>query len=221
MSARITPEGHLDVLSQLEVKQLKKSSQEGLYDIFRACSLAVLNSGSHGDDARSLHEKYHDFDIHVIEQERGVKLEVHKAPATAFIDDEMIVSIKDQLFCVLRDIVYVKNVIHCHEHFDLNNSEGITNAIFHILRNAKILIPEVLPNLVVCWGGHAISQAEYKYTKEVGYQLGLRGIDIITGCGPGAMKVGVISRMPGCATWTKMAGWTSFSIIHLLMIKEN
>jgi len=42
--------------------------------------------------------------------------------------------------------------------------------------------------LAVCWGGHAIRPAEYDYTKEVGYQLGLRGFDVCTGCGPGAMK---------------------------------
>ncbi len=41
---------------------------------------------------------------------------------------------------------------------------------------------------MVCWGGHSISRDEYDYTKEVGYQLGLRGLDICTGCGPGAMK---------------------------------
>ena len=41
---------------------------------------------------------------------------------------------------------------------------------------------------MVCWGGHSISGVEYDYTKEVGYQLGLRGMDICTGCGPGAMK---------------------------------
>ncbi|TFV94919.1 DUF3412 domain-containing protein, partial [Oxalobacteraceae bacterium OM1] len=29
---------------------------------------------------------------------------------------------------------------------------------------------------------------EYNYSKEVGYQLGLRELDICTGCGPGAMK---------------------------------
>jgi predicted Rossmann-fold nucleotide-binding protein len=44
------------------------------------------------------------------------------------------------------------------------------------------------PNMVVCWGGHSISREEYDYTKEVGYQLGLRGENICTGCGPGAMK---------------------------------
>jgi predicted Rossmann-fold nucleotide-binding protein len=41
---------------------------------------------------------------------------------------------------------------------------------------------------VVCWGGHSIGREEYDYTKEVGYELGLRGLDICTGCGPGAMK---------------------------------
>jgi len=41
---------------------------------------------------------------------------------------------------------------------------------------------------VVCWGGHSISSEEYKYTKKVGHELGLRGLDICTGCGPGVMK---------------------------------
>ena len=34
-------------------------------------------------------------------------------------------------------------------------------------------------------GRHSITREEYDYTKEVGYQLGLRGLDICTGCGPG------------------------------------
>jgi predicted Rossmann-fold nucleotide-binding protein len=60
--------------------------------------------------------------------------------------------------------------------------------VFHILRNANILRPMINPNMVVCWGGHSISREEYDYTKVVGYQLGLRGENICTGCGPGAMK---------------------------------
>jgi predicted Rossmann-fold nucleotide-binding protein len=40
----------------------------------------------------------------------------------------------------------------------------------------------------VCWGGHSISREEYDYTKFIGYELGLRELNIITGCGPGAMK---------------------------------
>ena len=52
----------------------------------------------------------------------------------------------------------------------------------------RVLVPEVEPNLVVCWGGHSIDREEYEYTKEVGYELGLRGMNVCTGCGPGAMK---------------------------------
>jgi len=47
---------------------------------------------------------------------------------------------------------------------------------------------KVPPNLVVCWGGHSIGREEYEYTKKVGYEMGLRGLDVCTGCGPGAMK---------------------------------
>jgi len=60
--------------------------------------------------------------------------------------------------------------------------------VFHVLRNARLLDFKARPNLVVCWGGHSIGNAEYKYTKKVGYELGLRGLDVCTGCGPGAMK---------------------------------
>jgi predicted Rossmann-fold nucleotide-binding protein len=60
--------------------------------------------------------------------------------------------------------------------------------VFHILRNARVLDHRLRPNLVVCWGGHSIARDEYEYTKRVGYELGLRGLDVCTGCGPGAMK---------------------------------
>jgi predicted Rossmann-fold nucleotide-binding protein len=72
--------------------------------------------------------------------------------------------------------------------YDLETGAGITEVVFDILRNANIVQPNLRPDLVVCWGGHSIDRLEYEYTKEVGYQLGLRGLNIATGCGPGAMK---------------------------------
>lgn len=60
--------------------------------------------------------------------------------------------------------------------------------VFDILRNARAIAPMKDPNVVVCWGGHSINAIEYQYTREVGYQLGLRELDICTGCGPGAME---------------------------------
>jgi predicted Rossmann-fold nucleotide-binding protein len=70
----------------------------------------------------------------------------------------------------------------------LEDSSGITNAVYRILRNAGLLRPRARPDTVVCWGGHSISREEYDYTKKVGYELGLRGLNVCTGCGPGAMK---------------------------------
>ena len=188
INARISPEGSLEVLSQLEVGGLRDHTKGGLYKVFRRCALAVLNCGSDVDNVKLVLERYKDFDIEIIQQERGVKLEVVNAPASAFVDGEMIKGIKEHLFAVLRDIVYVSNEIKRNPKFDLYGSDGITNAVFHILRNAQVLRTQTYPDLVVCWGGHSIARDEYDYTKEVGYEMGLRGLNICTGCGPGAMK---------------------------------
>jgi hypothetical protein len=187
-SIRISPDGHLDILSQGEVNKLLDTSQGGLYQLFRKCSLAVLNCGSDTDDVRQLLKDYADFDIKVLQQERGVRLELTNAPAAAFVDGKMIVGIKELLFSVLRDIIYTSDEITNNASFDLNTSAGATDAVFHILRNAGVLKTRRPPNIIVCWGGHSIKRPEYEYTKEVGYEIGLRGMDICTGCGPGAMK---------------------------------
>ncbi|MEM9101667.1 MAG: nucleotide 5'-monophosphate nucleosidase PpnN [Pseudomonadota bacterium] len=188
VSARVTPEVNLEVLSQVEVNRLADTSSGGLGYLFRQCALAVLNSGSQVDDTAVILEMFKDFDIQVVQQERGIKLDITNAPASAFVDGQMLKGIKEHLFAVLRDIIYISNEIEDNKKFNLQESQGLTNAIFHILRNAGILKPRVLPNIVVCWGGHSINDEEYQYTKKVGYELGLRGIDICTGCGPGAMK---------------------------------
>lgn len=188
IDARISPTEHLRILSQLEVNKLLDSSQNGLYDLFRRCSLAVLSHGNYTDDADELMMRHQAFDIRIIPQDRGIKLEVKGAPAEAFVDGEMIKGINEHLFSVLRDIIYTNDFIIDNPNFNLENSDNITNAVFHIMRNADIFSYGTEPKLIICWGGHSISRVEYDYTKEIGYQLGLRGLDICTGCGPGAMK---------------------------------
>ena len=188
IDAEISPDGRLEILSKQEVSKLLDSSQGGLYQTFRNCALAVLNCGSATDDGKELLERYSDFAIRVVQEQRGFKLELKNAPAQAFVDGLMIKGINEHLFAVVRDIIYANNEINNNPHFDLESSNGISNAVFHILRNANILRPMTNPKLVVCWGGHSISRKEYDYTKLVGHELGLRGLDICTGCGPGAMK---------------------------------
>jgi pyrimidine/purine-5'-nucleotide nucleosidase len=187
VNARIYPKGGLDVLSRDEVARLKDASRGGMHDLLRRCALAVLTSGSASDDPRAAQELYPGFDIQVLQQDRGVRLDLINAPAMAFVDGEIIRGIAELLFAVVRDLAYTAIELGPEYAADMETSPGLTNAVFGLLRNARLLQPAD-PNLVVCWGGHSIGRNEYEYTKDVGYHLGLRGLDICTGCGPGAMK---------------------------------
>ena len=188
IDAVVSPRVHLNTLSKKEVDRLLNTSQGDLHELFRKCALAVLNSGSYIDNGKELLNRYPSFDIQVIREERGIKLELKNAPAIAFVGDKIIRGISENLFAALRDIIYVQDEINNNPKFDVGSTEGITDAVFHILRNANLLDKTKNPNMVVCWGGHSIARDEYDYTKEVGYQMGLRDMDICTGCGPGAMK---------------------------------
>ncbi|MDZ7827028.1 MAG: nucleotide 5'-monophosphate nucleosidase PpnN [Gammaproteobacteria bacterium] len=188
VSIDVNPRGSLEVLSQREVDVLRRAGHGSAHELFRRCALAVLNSGARTDDAAAIFERYADFDVEIIQRTRGVQLRIVNAPADAFVDGRMIEGFKELLFAVLRDVVYITTELCDNSFFDLDSSEGITNAVFHILRNASAMDLNRPPNLVVCWGGHSIGREEYDYTKDVGYHLGLRGLDICTGCGPGAMK---------------------------------
>ncbi|PJK14569.1 LOG family protein [Lysobacteraceae bacterium NML07-0707] len=185
--ANIYPKGGLDVLSREEVARLKDASSGGMHELLRRCALAVLTTGSTSDDPDAARVLYPDFDIQVTQQDRGICIELQNAPGIAFVDGRIIRGVADLLFATVRDLAYaaIEMVPECVE--GLEGEAAITDAVFRILRNARVLQPAD-PNLVVCWGGHSISREEYLYTKQVGYELGLRGIDICTGCGPGAMK---------------------------------
>jgi pyrimidine/purine-5'-nucleotide nucleosidase len=188
MITYVNPAGSLELLTQLEVDQLKLAASGEIYQLFRNCSLAVLNCGSHTDSSKEILEKNKSFDINVIRRERGVKLELFNAPETAFVDGELIRGIQEHLFSVLRDILYVSNRMEADCTLNLTSSVHITNWIFSILRNARAVRSGDEPNMVVCWGGHSINPIEYRYTREVGDQMGLRELNICTGCGPGAME---------------------------------
>jgi predicted Rossmann-fold nucleotide-binding protein len=188
IDAQVSPKGSLEVLSRAEVGKLMDTTQGGLYSVFRSCSLAVLNSGTGIDSGKELLERYESFDINLIQRERGIKLDIKGAPARSFVDGKLIEGIQEHLFAVLRDLIYMNNEFDGPSTANLTTPEEITDSVFHILRNAQVVQPLMDPNLVVCWGGHSISRGEYDYSKDVGYELGLRAMDICTGCGPGAMK---------------------------------
>ena len=120
-----------------------------------------------------------------------MKLEVINPPEDAFVDGRIIRSLQANLFAVLRDILFVNGQISNagrFQHLDTESSVHITNPVFSILRNARALHVGEAPNMVVCWGGHSINETEYLYARRVGTQLGLRELNICTGCGPARWK---------------------------------
>lgn len=188
VDAEVWPEGSLEVLSQAEAEQLRTQGEGGLHSLLRRCVLAVLNSGAHTDDTRAVLEQHKHFEVGFVQHDHGLKVSLTNAPGAAFVDGKMIRGIRELVFAVLRDVIFINHEIEENRRFSFETSENTTNAVFHILRNARLLKPAVEPNIVVCWGGHAINREEYEYTKKVGYELGLRALNICTGCGPGAMK---------------------------------
>ncbi|WP_221797841.1 nucleotide 5'-monophosphate nucleosidase PpnN [Oceanobacter mangrovi] len=201
----IHPKTHLRVLSRHEIQQLRDVGNT-THDLVRRCCYAVLSAGSLNDNYVEIEQDYQQFDIQFDQEDRGLVVKLVNPPASAFVDNEMIRGVREQMFSVLRDVLYAQDSILGAHRFDLDKGEDITNAIFHLLRNAGVLRPDRLPNLVVCWGGHSIPRNEYEYCKEVGYQLGLRGLDVGTGCGPGAMKGPMKGAMIGHAKQHKRDG---------------
>lgn len=187
-TVQLNPVGSMSQLSQLEVDNLKQSSNSTLYRLFRNCCLAVLNSGAEEDNFEKVFTPYADFEVHLIRRERGVKIELVNPPALAFVDGKLMKGVHEHLFAVLRDILHMGVRYGGNDFSILSDSAHITHMVFDMLRHAEAIQSTGTLNLVVCWGGHSIGELEYKYTKEVGYQLGLRELNICTGCGPGAMK---------------------------------
>mgnify|MGYP000468584027 CR=1 FL=1 len=162
INALVSPEGSLEILSNHEVNRLKDRSEGGLYRLFRQCALAVLNTGVETDDCKALMEAHADFDVHLVPQPRGLKLELVNAPAHAFVDGEMLRAIREHLFSVLRVIIYSHSIPQDVSGFRRDNPDDLTNLAFPVPRNARCLDAGRQPDLVVCWGGYSISHAEYQ-----------------------------------------------------------
>lgn len=193
------PKGSMDLISHAESAILKKTAKGDLYPLFRNCTLAVLNTGSQTDDANVIFNQYQDYDIELIRTERGIKLRLFNPPENVFVDGKLTDVIRRNLFSVLRDTLFIRSISDLYHSYKENDGDFIeiphetrnsltTDFVFAILRNANALRTDLDPNIIVCWGGHSINEVEYEYGYAVGQSLGVRHLNICTGCGPGAME---------------------------------
>lgn len=218
----VWPVGSMALLTKNEADAISLSGKGELYELYRNCSLAVLNSGNITDNSADLLENSKDFEINIIRNERGLKLELVNPPESAIVDGIVIKKLRNHLYSVLRDIIQLTNLssllnASIKSQFD-DESDYITHLIFIILRNAQVLKAGAKPNIAVCWGGHSICKEEYDYAYKVGFEMGLRYIDICTGCGPGVMEAPMKGSLQGysqqCAQEKcRLIGLTEPSII--------
>lgn len=197
----VWPVGSMALLTKNEADAISLSGKGELYELYRNCSLAVLNSGNITDNSADLLENSKDFEINIIRNERGLKLELVNPPESAIVDGIVIKKLRNHLYSVLRDIIQLTNLssllnASVKGQFD-DESDYITHLIFIILRNAQVLKAGAKPNIAVCWGGHSICKEEYDYAYKVGFEMGLRYIDICTGCGPGVMEAPMKGSLQG------------------------
>ncbi len=193
------PKGSMDLISHTESAILKKTAKGDLYPLFRNCTLAVLNTGSKTDDPYVIFNKHKDYDIELLRTERGIKLRLFNPPEEVFVDGKLTDVIRRNLFSVLRDTLFIRSISDLYHSYKETEGEFLelsdetrnsltTDFVFAILRNANALKTDQDPNIIVCWGGHSINQIEYDYGYAVGQELGVRHLNICTGCGPGAME---------------------------------
>ena len=95
------------MLSQWEIDRLRNVRDSALYELFRRCALAVLNCDDTTDDASEVYARYANFSIEIAQRARGIKLILKNAPACAFVDGVIMNGVRDHLFAVLRDIVFM------------------------------------------------------------------------------------------------------------------
>ena len=147
--ATITPPPSMPILSRSELERLSVSADDAaLRQLFRQCVLAVLNTGSDTDDPAELFLQYSDFKVVLVPTSRGILLELSQAPARAFVEWQLIEGIREHLYAVLRDFIWMSTQV---------DGQDPSSAVFQLLRNASLFRLEDEPGLAVCWGGHSIS----------------------------------------------------------------
>ena len=148
---------------------LKRTASSDLYQLFRNCSLAVLNSGSLTDNSKELLSRFERISIStLLSRERGVKLEVINPPEEAFVDGRIFVPLQANLFAVLRVTSCLLTggcTTQAVSSISTRKARSISPTSCSLLRNARALHVGETPNMVVCWGGHSIQRNQNTSTR--------------------------------------------------------
>ncbi len=155
------------------------------------CCLGILGADDSMNHTHNLVHDYPDFGINLKKSKQSVSLGIENSPANAFIDGDITALRKGHLAAAIRDMAYqALNFSHA------TDGKGRSALVERMIEDAGLLNGDASRQQrkfrrfyqVVFQGGHTIGPADYRYSKRVGEEFGLRGFEGISGGGPGTMR---------------------------------
>ncbi|MEK6797131.1 MAG: pyrimidine/purine nucleotide monophosphate nucleosidase domain-containing protein [Spirochaetota bacterium] len=179
-SVEIALDEHMNPTMVLEMERaFKDHYRERLLRIIQAI---ILTKRHHYFDGL-----YPDMTIDLAVTKSSVRMILKGVPREKLVGGRLIKLKEEQILCGIRDLLLSRQ-------FPLNDmsSESITQYIFHFVQNAHVITREDIASnpygRIMMQGGHHIPEIESNHHKRLGFGVGLLGLELITGSGPGAME---------------------------------
>lgn len=155
------------------------------------CCLGILGADDSMNHTHDLVTKYPNFEIELQKSKQSIQLAVKNSPSNAFIDGRITGLRKGHLAAAIRDMAY--QALHFAKATDGN---GRSELVEKMIQDAGLLngntskMQQRFKTIyqIVFQGGHTVGFEDYKYSKLVGEEFGLRGFEGISGGGPGTMR---------------------------------
>lgn len=156
------------------------------------CALGILGAEDDMHQTHDLSSQYPDFAIELTKSKQSIKLIVENGPSNSFVDGQVTAKRKKHVGAAIRDMAY-----QAQNFRSAVDGKGRSELVEKMLDDAHLLNGDATKinrqkfrklHQIVFQGGHTVGPADYVYSKRVGEEFGLRGVEAISGGGPGTMR---------------------------------
>lgn len=133
-------------------------------------------------------ERHHpDFSLELVPGRSNLRARIIGIPENKLVHGKLVKLKELQIMAGIRDLLFSRT-LRQRDH----TPEAITDYIFNFVRNAGILSRKDVERnphgRVMIQGGHHIPRHESVHHKRLGFGMGLLGLEMVTGSGPGSME---------------------------------
>ncbi len=186
----IITDPRLTQIANIDLEALTKRNSDPLSPLqkqFRTCCLGIVGAKDDPQNTEELPGHFPDFQVVLERHRQSIKLILLHTPSDAFPKGKITEGKRRQLGAAIRDMLFAQTHL---------KYEDRTTIIHQMLRDADALSPTyaIIDNTriqldrITCFGGHRVGQDEYFFSKNLGKELGLAYMEVITGGGPGIMR---------------------------------